>query len=58
MLCEPKEVQSVFSLNTFTAQEAGIYSNAHLTKFWNRALFNKHSDATLKLLGKPSRMNF
>ena len=33
---EPKQVQSAISPNTFTAQEAKIYSNAELTTFWNR----------------------
>ena len=39
--------------NTFTAQDAGIYSNAEFDQFWrNRILFSKHSDSTLQLLGK------
>ena len=29
---------------TFTAQGAGIYSNAELDQFWNRILFSKHPD--------------
>ena len=44
--------------NTFTAQDAGIYSNAELDHFSNRVLFAKHSDTTLQLLGKPLGYNF
>ena len=40
------------SPNTFTAEDARIYSNAELNNFWNRVLFTKHSDTTLKLLKK------
>ena len=44
--------------NTFTAQDAGIYSNAELDQFWNRILFSKHSDSTLQLLGKALSYSF
>ena len=44
--------------NTFTAQDAGIYSNAELDQFWNRVLFSKHSDTTLQLLGKSLSYDF
>ena len=43
--------------NTFTAQDAGIYSNAEL-EFWNRFLFYKHSDSTLQLSGKALSYSF
>ena len=39
MLFEPKQVQSARNLNTFRAQEAGIYFDADLTNFWNCVLF-------------------
>ena len=51
MLFEPKQIQSATVPNTFTAQEAGYYSNVELTKFWNH-FFTKQSNTTLKLLGK------
>ena len=44
--------------NTFTAQDAGIYSNAELDQFWNRNLYSKHSDSTLQLLGKALSYSF
>ena len=44
--------------NTFTAQDAGIYSNAELDQFWNRIFFAKHSDTTLQLLGKSLKYDF
>ena len=37
--------------NTFTAQDAGVFSNAELEQFWNRIFFSKHSDKTLQSLG-------
>ena len=37
---------------TFTAQDAGIYSNRELDQVWNRILFSKHSDSILQLLRK------
>ena len=36
--------------NTFTARDAGLYSNAELDQFWNRILFSNQSDSTLQLL--------
>ena len=44
--------------NTFTAQDAGKYSNAELDPFWNRILFSKHSDKTLQSLGKTLSYSF
>ena len=49
---KPTQIETTITPNTFTAQDAGIYSNAELDQFWNRALFAKHSDTTLQLLGK------
>ena len=57
-LFKPNQIQTAISPNTFTAQDAGIYSNAELTNFWNRVLFTKHSDTTLKLLGKAISYDF
>ena len=48
----PSQIKTTIRPNTFTAQDAGIYSNAELDQFWNRILFSKHSDSTLQLLGK------
>ena len=58
LLFETKQVQSAMNSNTFTAQEAGFFSNAKLTNFWNRASFTKHSDTTLTLLGKAASYDF
>ena len=41
------QIKTTISSDTFTAQEAGIYSNAELDQFWDRILFSKHSDSTL-----------
>ena len=46
------EIKATIRPNTFTAQDAGILSNAELDQFWNRILFSKHSNSTLQLLGK------
>ena len=48
----PSQIKTTRRPNTFTAQDAGIYSNPELDQFWNRNLFSKHSDSTLQLLGK------
>ena len=48
----PTQIKTTITPNTFTAQNAGIYSNAESDQFWNRVLFAKHSDTTLQLLGK------
>ena len=58
MLFELKQVQSAVRPNTFTGQEAGLLSNADSTNFWSRVLFTKHSDTTLKLLGKAFSFDF
>ena len=52
------QIKTTITLNTFTAQDAGIYSNAELDQFWNRVLFAKHSDTTLQLLGKSLSYDF
>ena len=43
----PSQIKTTLRFNTFTAQEAGINSNAELDQFWNRILFSNHSDSTL-----------
>ena len=58
MLLEPKQIQSAISPITFTAQEAGMYSNDKLTNFWNRVSFTKQSDTTPKFLGKAISSDF
>ena len=55
---KPTQIKTTITPNTFTAQDAGIYSNAELDQFWNRVLFAKHSDTTLQLLGKSLSYDF
>ena len=52
------QIKSTIRPNTFTDQDAGIYSNAELDQFWYRILFSKHSDSTLQLLGKALSCSF
>ena len=54
----PTQIKTTITPNTFTAQDAGIYSNAELDHFWTRVLFTKHSDTTLQLLGKSLSYDF
>ena len=53
LMFTPNQFKITIRPTTFTAQDAGMYSNAELDQFWNRILFSKHSDSTLQLLGKP-----
>ena len=55
---KPTQIKTTITPNTFTAQDAGIYSNAKLDQFWNRVVFAKHSDTTLQLLGKSLSYDF
>ena len=52
LMFTPSQNRTTIQPNTFTAQDAGIYSNAEFDQFSNRILFSKHSDSTLQLLGK------
>ena len=52
LMFTPSQTKTTIRPNTFTAQDAGIYSNAEPDQFWNRILFSKHSDSTHHLLGK------
>ena len=54
----PSQSKTTIRHNTFTAQDAGIYSNTELDQFWNRIPFSKHSDTTLQLLGKSLSYSF
>ena len=54
LMFTPSQIKTTIRPNTFTAQDAGIYSNAELYQFWNRILFSKHSDSTLQLLRQSS----
>ena len=54
----PSQIKTTIRPNTFTVQNAGIYSDAELDQFWNRCLFSKHSDSTLQLLGKTLSYSF
>ena len=58
LMFTPSQIKTTIRLNTFTAQDAGMYSNAELDQFWNRILFSKHSDSTLQLLGKALSYSF
>ena len=52
------QIKSTIRPNNFTAQDAGVFSNAELDQFWNRILFSKHSDSTFQLLGKALSYSF
>ena len=54
----PTQSKTTITPNTFTAQDAGIFSNAELDQFWNIVLFAKHSDTTLQLFGKSLSYDF
>ena len=58
LMFTPSQIKATILPNTFTAKDAGIYSNAELDQFWNRILFSKHSDFTLQLLGKALSYSF
>ena len=52
LMFTPSQIETTIRPISFTAQDAGIYSNAELDQFWNRILFFKHSYTTLQHLGK------
>ena len=58
LMFTPSQIKTTIRPNTFTAQDAGIYSNAELDQFWIRILFSKHSDSTLQLRGKTPSYSF
>ena len=58
LLFTPSQIKTTIRPNAFTAQDAGIVSNAEFDQFWNRILFSKHSDSTLQLLGKGFSYSF
>ena len=43
LMFTPSEIKTTIRPNTFTAQDAGIYSNTELDQFRNKILFSKHS---------------
>ena len=55
---KPTQIKTTITPNAFTAQDAGIYSNAELDQFWNIVIFAKHSDTTLQLFGKSLSYDF
>ena len=57
-MIKPTQIETTITPKTFTAQDAGIFSNAELDQFWNRVLFANHSDTTLQLLGKSLSYDF
>ena len=58
LMFTPSQIETTIRPNTFTAQDAGIFSNAKLDQFWNRKSFSKHSDSTLQLLGNAFSYSF
>ena len=58
LMFTPSQIKTTIRPNTFTAQDAGMYSSAELDQFWKRILFSKHSDSTLQLLGKALSYSF
>ena len=58
LMFTPIQIKTTIRPNTFTAQDAGVYSNAEIDQFWNGILFSKHSDTTLQLLGKALSYSF
>ena len=58
LMFTPSQYKPTIRPNTFTAQDAGIYSNAEFDHFWNRIISSKYSDSTLQLLGKALSYSF
>ena len=58
LMFTPSQIKTTIRPITFTAQDAGKYSNAELDHFWNRILFSKHSDSTLQLLRNALSYSF
>ena len=54
----PSQIKTTLPPNTFTAQDAGIYSNAEFDQFRNRILFSKQFDSTLQLSEKALSYSF
>ena len=54
LMFTPSQIKTTIRPNTFTAQDAGIYSNAELDQFWNRIFFLNililHFNYSVKLL--------
>ena len=54
LMFTPSQIKTTIRRNTFTAQDAGIYSNTELDQFWNRNLFSylpiQHFNYSAKLL--------
>ena len=58
LMFTPSQFKTTIRPNNFTAQDAGIYSNAELYQFCNRFLYSKQSDSTLQILGKALCYSF
>ena len=58
LMFTPTEIKTTIRPNTFTAQDAGLDSNAELDQIWNTILVSKHSDTILQLLGKALSYSF
>ena len=58
LMFTPSQIKTTIRPNSYTVQDAGIYSNAELDQFWNRILFSKHLDSTHQLFGKALSYSF
>ena len=58
LLFELRQIEISISPNTFTTQDAVIYSKQDLKQFWVRVLFANYSDNTLQLLCKEISYDF
>ena len=48
----PSQIKTTVNPNTFTAQDASLYSNPEIDQFWKITFFKQHSDTTHHSLGK------
>ena len=58
LMFTPSQITTTIPPKTFTAQDAGICSNAELDQFSKTVLFSKHSVSTLQLLGQALSYSF
>ena len=57
LLFEPTQIQTAISPNSFTAQDAGIYSQKKLKHFWNRVFLLNILTILFNFLEKLLAMN-
>ena len=58
LMFTPSQIKATIRPDTFTAQDAGIKSDAELVQFWNRIEISKDFDTTLQLSGKAPSYSF